>query len=111
MKPASITASRSQKALRIEWDDGHESVFPWSGLRAACPCAECRGGHENMGLTPTPQMLDKPLAPGQSGEMEELVAVGNYALQPRWKDGHVYGIYTWEYLRLLCPCGQDHSKE
>jgi DUF971 family protein len=109
MKPTQIHASRSQGALTIDWEDGHRSVYPLAGLRAACPCAECRGGHEGMGVTPTPGMMDRPLAAGQSAELEELVGVGNYALQPLWKDGHGYGIYTWGFLRQICPCGQDHS--
>ena len=109
MKPKEITASRSQKTLVVIWEDGHSSVYPWGGLRAACPCAECRGGHENMGVTPTPAMLEKPLRPDQSPELEEVSAVGNYALQPRWQDGHVYGIFTWDYLRQICACGQDHA--
>jgi DUF971 family protein len=27
--------------------------------------------------------------------------VGNYALNPRWADGHETGIYSFEYLRVL----------
>jgi DUF971 family protein len=109
MKPASIEASRSKGELVIVWDDGHRSTYPLRGLRAACPCAECRGGHENMSAEPSPSDLERPLAPGQSAELDSVEAVGNYALQPRWKDGHAYGIYTWGYLRRLCPCGVDHA--
>jgi hypothetical protein len=32
--------------------------------------------------------------------------VGNYALAFAWSDGHSTGIYTFEYLRKLCPCPQ-----
>ena len=53
-------------------------------------------------------MLDIPLVPTGSIELEKLDGVGNYALQLVWKDGHSYGIYTWEYLRQLCPCGEQH---
>jgi DUF971 family protein len=31
-----------QKGLVVLWPDGHCSRFPWSALRQACPCAECR---------------------------------------------------------------------
>ncbi len=24
-------------------------------------------------------------------------------IQPIWDDGHDTGIYTWDYLRRLCP--------
>jgi len=30
--------------------------------------------------------------------------VGRYALQIYWSDGHSSGIYTFDYLRGLCPC-------
>ena len=33
-----------------------------------------------------------------------LSPVGRYALQFEWSDGHDSGIYTYEYLRELCPC-------
>jgi DUF971 family protein len=29
-------------AIRFTWQDGHGSgIFPFAGLRACCPCAEC----------------------------------------------------------------------
>jgi DUF971 family protein len=96
--------------LLIDWDDSHHSAYPLAGLRAACPCAECRGGHENMGLPGSPDMLQWPLSPSRSGELESLEIVGSYALQPIWKDGHRYGLYAWDLLRQLCPCG-EHDDE
>jgi DUF971 family protein len=37
-------------------------------------------------------------------ERASVAAVGNYALQFGWSDGHATGIYSFEYLRRLCPC-------
>lgn len=102
-RPARITASRSQRTMTIEWDDGKVCEYPYDGLRAACPCAECRGGHENMGGPGSPEMLLIPLNPGQTAELERIERVGQYAIQPVWKDGHSFGIYTWELLREMCP--------
>jgi len=31
-------------------------------------------------------------------------AVGRYALQFHFDDRHDSGIYTWTYLREICPC-------
>jgi DUF971 family protein len=45
-----------------------------------------------------PILGQKPLRP----ESAELV--GRYALQIHWSDGHSSGIYTFTYLRTLCPC-------
>lgn len=102
-RPSKVSASRSKAVMVIEWEDGLHCEYPYSGLRAACPCAECRGGHENMGAPGSPEMLLIPLNPRQSAELEQIEPVGNYALQLIWKDGHSFGIYTWEYLRQLCP--------
>ena len=32
--------------------------------------------------------------------------VGRYALRFDWSDGHETGIYPWDLLRRLCPCGE-----
>ena len=100
-KPKKISASRSRGVLSIEWDDGHVSEYPFVGLRAACPCADCRGGHANMGQPGSADLLEIPLQQVQSAELEKLEKVGNYALQITWKDGHSFGIYSWEYLMNL----------
>jgi DUF971 family protein len=33
-------------------------------------------------------------------------AVGNYAVQIQFSDGHATGIFSFEHLRELCPCAQ-----
>ena len=105
MRPLGVAASRSRGVLTIDWDDGSHCELPLRGLRAACPCAECRGGHEGMGGPGSPELLDQPLRDGWSAELKSIEGVGHYALQPTWADGHSYGIYSWEYLRQLCPGG------
>ena len=57
-----------------------------------------------MGGPGSPDMLELPLIDTRSTEMVELQRVGNYAIQIIWQDGHSAGIYSWEYLRELCPC-------
>jgi len=34
------------------------------------------------------------------------VAVGQYAIRLKWSDGHVAGVYSYDYLRGICPCSQ-----
>jgi len=41
------------------------------------------------------------LGAAETGKAE---LVGRYALQIYWSDGHSSGIYTFDYLRNLCPC-------
>lgn len=103
-KPTDITANKQTRELTITWDDGHIAVYPFGLLRAACPCASCRGGHENMGSEPDPMVFGIELGDSPATRIANISAVGSYALSIAWEDGHDYGIYNWHYLRALCPC-------
>lgn len=103
-KPTGITAHRSTRELTISWGDGHTSVYPFALMRHACPCAECRGGHDNMRSDPDPEIFDFPDEDTPATRLRNLEAVGTYAITIEWEDGHHFGIYTWQYLRKLCPC-------
>ena len=35
---------------------------------------------------------------------KKATAVGNYAIQIEFSDGHATGIYSFEHLREICPC-------
>ncbi len=102
--PASITASKSKRELTIAWKDGHVSVYPFGLLRAACPCASCRGGHENMHSEPDEQVFSQTLPDSPATRLSRIEPVGQYAITIEWEDGHHYGIYNWHFLRALCPC-------
>jgi DUF971 family protein len=102
IKPKSITLNKTEAFLEIVWPDEKVCHYPLSHLREACPCVECRGGHEFMGAAHDPQDI-LTLKPKRSYVVTALDLVGNYALQPTWDDGHHTGIYTWDYLRRLCP--------
>ncbi len=104
--PLSLNASREQKQLIVTWEDGHVSVYSFSLLRAGCPCAECRGGHEKMGAVPDPLIFTLDLPDSPATRLKTIQPVGSYAITPVWEDGHDYGIYQWAYLRLLCPCAE-----
>lgn len=106
MKPTGITANRTLRQLTITWDDGHRSEYPFSLLRHACPCAECRGGHDKMSSEPDPSVFDMPDEDTPATRLQSIEASGSYAIIPTWEDGHYYGIYNWHYLRALCPCPQ-----
>jgi DUF971 family protein len=101
-RPAGVTLDNKQALLKITWSDGAECDYPLSHLREACPCVECRGGHSRMGSQFDPDNILK-LTPKRSYTVKDLHMVGNYALQPVWDDDHNTGIYTWDYLRKLCP--------
>lgn len=104
LKPIEITADRQARQMTVRWSDGHTSVYPFALLRFACPCAQCRGGHENMRPEPDPQVFSLPPEDTPATRLRNVEAVGSYGLTIEWEDGHHYGIYNWSYLRKLCPC-------
>jgi DUF971 family protein len=109
-KPTGVTANKKSREFTITWDDGHTSVYPFGLLRAACPCASCRGGHANMKSEPDAEVFQQPMEDSPATRIANVVAVGSYALTIVWEDGHDYGIYNWHYLRALCPCPEDRAK-
>ncbi len=109
-RAVNVTADRTTRKMTIVWADGHVSTYDFTLLRAACPCAECRGGHENMRSTPDPAVFQVSLGDSPATWLTNVEAVGHYALSLEWEDGHRFGIYTWEYLRALCPCAKCHPE-
>ncbi|MBE0675421.1 MAG: DUF971 domain-containing protein, partial [Bacteroidales bacterium] len=71
-KPNSINASRKRSIVEIEWGDSHQSYYPFSLLRAACPCANCRGGHENMSSEPPEDVFEKSLPESPATHLIEI---------------------------------------
>jgi DUF971 family protein len=87
--------------LALSWDDGHEGRMTLAALRDACPCAGCQGETVLFrSSVPAPPDLTTP---GRY-ELKGAQAVGNYALQFFWADGHTEGIFVWDLLRSLCSC-------
>jgi ATP-binding protein involved in chromosome partitioning len=35
-----------------------------------------------------------------------VALVGAYAIRITWSDGHSTGLYTYEFLRSICPCAR-----
>lgn len=91
----------------IDWKDGHRSDYTFPFLRDACPCALCDEERGKTGRKPgeTPKLapgalpMFKPAAKPLSAE-----PVGKYAIRFRWNDNHELGIYSWQFLRDVCPC-------
>src|ERR1700674_1091672 len=83
--------------LAIQWDDGWGSYLPLGRLRRACPCASCGGEPDVLGNISRPDVSYTP----SSFELLGWEMIGGYALQPRWRDGHSTGLYSFQYLRRL----------
>jgi DUF971 family protein len=91
--PTEINHVKAAAIVRITWDDGHVGEYSEEYLRGYCPCALCQGHGA------TRRFIEVPGA-----KLAGIGAVGNYAIEFRWHDGHSSGIYTYDYLRDLCPC-------
>lgn len=100
--PTNITANRNTGEMTIVWNDGETCTYSFNLLRAACPCASCRGGHENMRSEPDPAVFDVVLPDSPAVRLNKVEAVGSYAIMFEWEDGHHFGIYNWHYLKALC---------
>jgi DUF971 family protein len=109
--PEHIAISKST-GLQIDWTDNHHSGYPLSYLRDECPCATCTGAHGTMPQKSSysqPQSDPFPMFK-PALKMIDVEEVGNYALRIIWNDGHSSGIYSWDYLRSICPCGECERK-
>ena len=96
-----------EAGIRITWNDGVVSDLSAEKLRKECPCATCRSArgdtsHERP-LAPTkPRSLNILTASAkEETQLQQLWAIGNYAIGIQWGDGHSTGIYTFEQLATL----------
>ena len=106
-KPTSVKVHvKNGAGVDIVWADGHASHYDFPYLREQCPCATCndeRGKKEDLAsaqktaFAPLPMFKPKTLA-------QTATPVGNYALGISFTDGHSTGIFSYEYLRAVCPC-------
>ena len=93
----------AEQGIRIEWKDGHHSIYPPRLLRLRCPCAHCIDEWTHV------PRLDPETVP-QDLYAADYMMVGNYAVEFLWSDAHYTGIYTYELLRSLCSCMQCLSE-
>lgn len=122
-KPAKVKVHVSNGAgVDITWADQHSSHYDFAYLRGECPCAMCNderlkkaqgqqkdeqlkkeaGAHGAAPLQSSPLLpMFKPKLAAKSAQ-----AVGNYALQIDFNDGHTAGIFSFDFLRTICPCAE-----
>ncbi len=97
-KPVAMTLHGKSHVLEIAFSDGREFRIPFELMRIYSPPAEVQGPG------PGQEVL-------QTGKRDvgivDLQAVGNYAVQPTFSDGHDSGIFSWDYLYFL---GSEQDK-
>jgi len=110
LTPAKVRVLKTEGAgMEIDWEDAHRSHWSFAWLRDACPCATCVEERQIQGREPGDpkpkpkqllQMYEPPTRPASAH------AVGRYAIQFNWLDGHSSGIYSWDFLRRHCQCAE-----
>jgi DUF971 family protein len=106
-----VEVIQAETELLISWNDGHRSAYQFSDLRQACPCALCRKVQRDLAAKGGPEVPLQVLSTAGPVTLIKVEQVGRYALKFHWSDGHQAGIYRYEYLRGLCPCGACASGE
>ncbi|SNS20962.1 DUF971 family protein [Noviherbaspirillum humi] len=90
--PTALTVHKQSRVLEIAFDDGSNFSLPFELMRVYSPSADVRGHGPGQETLQTGK---------RSVSIDAIEAVGNYAVQPRFSDGHDTGIYSWEYLHWL----------
>ncbi|MEO6623880.1 MAG: DUF971 domain-containing protein [Burkholderiaceae bacterium] len=90
--PDAITVHGRSRVLEVAFSDGNVFRIPFELMRIYSPSAEVQGHGPGQEVLQTGKRLV---------ELEALEPVGNYAVQPRFSDGHDTGIFSWDYLYFL----------
>ncbi len=90
--PQDITVHSQSRVLEIAFSDGAHFRIPFELMRVYSPSAEVQGHGPGQEVLQTGKREVGILA---------LEAVGNYAVQPTFTDGHDSGIFSWDYLYFL----------
>ncbi|MGZ5271731.1 MAG: gamma-butyrobetaine hydroxylase-like domain-containing protein [Ramlibacter sp.] len=90
--PQSITVHARSRVLEVGFSDGAVFRLPFELMRIYSPSAEVQGHGPGQEILQTGK---------RNVELEGLDPVGNYAVQPRFSDGHDSGIFSWDYLYFL----------
>jgi DUF971 family protein len=96
--PIRIVVHQQSRVLEIEYADGRLFKLPFELMRVYSPSAEVRGHGPGQEVLQTGK---------REVGIDAVDAVGNYAIQPRFSDGHDTGIFSWEYLYWL---GDQHQQ-
>ena len=91
--PSEICLHQASRTLDLVYPDGTKYTLGCEYLRVYSPSAEVRGHGTGQETLQTGKRMVS---------ITSIEAVGNYALQLHFSDGHNSGIYSWQYLHELC---------
>lgn len=90
--PTALTVHGQSRVLEVAFSDGAQFRIPFELMRIYSPSAEVQGHGPGQEVLQTGK---------RDVELESLEPIGNYAVQPRFSDGHDTGIFSWDYLYYL----------
>src|SRR3954467_12878415 len=90
--PQDLTVHGQSRVLEVTFSDGAQFRIPFELMRIYSPSAEVQGHGPGQEVLQTGK---------RDVELTGLEPVGNYAVQPRFSDGHDSGIFSWDYLYHL----------
>ena len=90
--PTGLVVHGQSRVLEATFSDGLSFSIPFELMRIYSPSAEVQGHGPGQEVLQTGK---------RDVELEALEPVGNYAVQPRFSDGHDSGIFSWDYLYFL----------
>lgn len=97
--PTAVTVHQQSRVLEVAFDDGAAFRIPFELMRVYSPSAEVKGHGPGQEVLQTGK---------RDVVVTDIAAVGHYAVQPRFSDGHDTGIYTWDYLYDLGARQAEH---
>ena len=90
--PTEINLNRKTRSLKVTFEDGLSFEMSCEYLRVHSPSAEVQGHGPGQEVL----QLNK-----ENVNIDNIEAVGNYAIKPAFDDGHDTGIYSWDTLYVL----------
>lgn len=90
--PTDLTLHAVSRVLEVAFADGARFRIPLELMRVYSPSAEVQGHGPGQAVLQTGK---------RDVAVVSLEAVGNYAVQPTFSDGHDTGIFSWDYLYFL----------
>jgi DUF971 family protein len=91
-RPTALTVHQQSRVLEVSYDDGASFRIPFELMRVYSPSAEVQGHGPGQEVLQTGK---------REVSIDGLEAVGHYAVQPSFSDGHDSGIFSWDYLYFL----------
>ena len=100
--PRAVVYHRESRTLELDYGDTDTAMLSAELLRVYSPSAEVRGHSE----------ADRVLQTGKKHvAIEEVTAVGNYAIRIAFDDGHDTGIYSWAFLKDLYERREEYWRD